>query len=470
VRRHVLALVCTLVVATARAEPALSLEEVLLSVQTHHPLLAAEASAVRAADAESLAARGEFDPQLSVQGRAAALGYYEPKRAEVVLEQPTPYAGSTLYAGYRLGRGNIASYYGEQRTLNGGEVRAGVRVPLLQDRAIDRRRAGLRTADKAKDLSEAGFDRLMLELARDGSAAYFAFVAAGQKLRVADAQLELANQRDAQIAQKVAFGALPQLEALDNQRSILDRTRQRVMAQRSFEKACLDLSLFLRDAEGRPRVLELHSVPELDASLPDALPSGDAEARALVLRPDLRELQLRIALADIDRTLAQNRLLPKLDVFGEVSKDFGAGDSSLGYTLRPAVVELGVALSVPLFLRSARGKLSASEAKLRASEAKLRFARDKARTEVRDVASQIRAAGERAALAARTLDVAQRVAGGERERFELGASSVLFVNLREQAAADAHLALIDAQNELLLARVRTSLVEGKLPNITAARP
>jgi len=42
--------------------------------------------------------------------------------------------------------------------------------------------------------------------------------------------------------------------------------------------------------------------------------------------------------------------------------------------------------------------------------------------------------------------------------------------LREQAAADAHLALIDAQNELLLARVRTSLVEGKLPNITAALP
>jgi outer membrane protein TolC len=456
--------------ATARADATLSLDEVLQSVQTHHPLVAAEAHAVRAADAESLSARGEFDTQLSVQGRAAALGYYDPKRADVVLEQPTPYAGSSLYAGYRIGRGNIAPYYGEQRTLQGGEVRAGVRLPLLQDRAIDRRRAGLRAADKAKDLSEAGFDKLLLELVRDGSAAYFAFVAAGQKLRVADAQLALANQRDGQIAQKVALGALPQIEALDNQRSILDRTRQRVMAKRSFEKACLDLSLFLRDAEGRPRVLDMDAVPELDATPIDALPSGDVEARAMVQRPELRELQLRIDLADIDRTLAQNKLLPKLDVFGEVSKDVGAGDSALGYTLRPVVVEVGVALSVPLFLRSARGKLLASEAKLRASQSKLSFARDKARTEVRDVASQMRAAEERAALAARTLDVAQRVAGGERERFELGASSVLFVNLREQAAADAHLALIDAQNELLLARVRTTLVEGKLPNITAALP
>jgi len=449
-------------VAVREGAPAVALLEVLRSLALHHPLIAAERENVRAAEADVLSARGEFDTVLSVQGRVAPAGYYDPRRADVVVEQPTPFAGASLYAGYRVGRGNIAPYYGEQRTLSGGEVRGGVRVPLLQDRSIDARRAGVRQTELAERASEAGLQKLRLDLERDAVAAYYAWVAAGLKLRVATSLLALAEKRDAQIAEKVALGALPSIEGLDNKRTILERTRQKVAARRAFEKASIDLSLFLRTDDGAPRTLAEAELPNEVPELPSAAVGREESARrALALRPDLSQLALQLKLVDVERTLGENRLLPRLDVFGEVSKDLGRGADDYAYTLRPTVFEAGLALSVPLWLRKARGKLRAVSAKLASAEQKLVFAQQKARAEVDDAHSQRRAAEERTDIAQRAVDTAEQVASGERERFELGASTVLFVNLREQAAADAQMAAIDAQAELGFANARSQLVTGE---------
>jgi outer membrane protein, heavy metal efflux system len=471
VRRLALALCLVGLAARARAAE-LELTTVVDAVARHHPLILAEIASVRAAEADAQAARGEFDTVLSVQGRVAPAGYYDPKRADVVIEQPTPFAGASLYTGYRIGRGNIAPYYGEQRTLDAGEVRGGVRVPLLQDRAIDGRRAGVRAGELGARLSEAARDKLALDLERDAANAYYVWVAAGLKLRVADELLALAEARNAQIAEKVALGALPSIEALDNQRTILERTRQRVAARRAFEKASIDLSLFVRTTDGTPRI---PSPEELPAALPapdePSLPRVQAEQQALSLRPELAQLQLQLELTSVERQLGQNRMLPRLDVFAEVSKDLGAGRSDYAYTLRPTVFETGLALSVPLWQRKARGKLRSLDEKLRAGSEKLGFARDKARAEVQDAYSQLEAARERADVAARAYDTAVKVAAGERERFELGASTVLFVNLREQAAADSQMSAIDAQAELGFARARATLATGtKLRELELALP
>ncbi|HEY6881957.1 MAG TPA: TolC family protein [Polyangiales bacterium] len=439
----------------------LELADVLAAVEKHHPLIAAELASVRAAEADAYAARGEFDTTVSVQGRIAPAGYYDPKRAELVVEQPTPFAGASLYAGYRIGRGNIAPYYGEQRTLDGGELRGGARIPLLQDRAIDARRAGLRSSALATRASEASRDKVALDLERDAASAYFAWVAAGLKLQVSEDLLALAETRKAQIAEKVSLGALPPLEALDNERTILERTRQRVTMRRAFEKASIDLSLFLRDAEGMPRIPSREDLPATIAETEVAQPTRvEAEQRALSLRPELSQLSLQLDLTALERELGQNRLLPRLDVFAEASKDFGGGPANYAYTLRPTVFEAGVSVSVPIWLRKARGKLRAVEQKLEAGEHKLAFAREKARADVQDAYSQLAAARERLEVALRAHETALRVANGERERFEFGASTVLFVNLREQATADAHLSAIDARAELGFAHARVTLATG----------
>jgi len=449
----------------ARAEHpfALRLDDLIESLADHHPLILAERGAVDAANAELLAARGEFDTLVSVQARTVASGYYDPKRVEVVVEQPTPLLGSSLYAGYRVTRGNVAPYYGEQRTLEGGEVRAGARVPLWQDRALDARRAGRDAAQVLRKASERGYAKVVLDLEREAAFAYYAWIAAGQRLAVLDRLVSLAELRETQIGQKVALGALPAIEQLDNRRSVLERKRQRVAAERVLQKAAIDLSLFLRASDGSPRIPDMAELPEDFALQFSARPASKTEAlsRALSNRPELSQQQAWIAAARIESELAANRTAPRVDAFGEVSKDLGPSESELDATLRPTVVEVGVTLSMPLWMRKARGKLDSARAKLRAAEQKAAFVRNKVQSDTLDAWSQLDTARERSALAEQTAEAAREVAQGERERFDLGATTILFVNLREQAAADAEMALIDAQIEAHYAQARLQLAMGQ---------
>jgi len=447
----------------ARERPSLELEQVLHSVRAHHPLLLAERATLARSRAEQLAARGEFDPVLTAQARAAPLGYYDPKRLDVALEQPTPLLGLTVYGGYRITKGKVAPYYGEQNTLDRGELRGGVRLPLLQDLRTDARRAGVRVSDAEARAAEHVVDELLLDLERDGAGAYFAWAAAGQRMRVLEGLVELARFRDEQIRTKVTLGALPRIEQLDNQRSLLERERQMVAARRSFEKACFDLSLYLRDEQGRPRVALGSEVPAEQLREPLGGTRERAERAALAQRPELKAYARQLEAAQVERELAGNRARPRLDAFAEVSRDFGEADPALEPSLRPTALELGATFSLPLWLRKARGKLRAAEAKLRALEEKARFAEDKVQAEVRDAWSQLDAARERAELARRTAELALEVAAGERERFELGAATVLFVNLREQSAADAQMALFDAAAELGFSTIRVLTVMGESP-------
>ncbi len=144
------------------------------------------------------------------------------------------------------------------------------------------------------------------------------------------------------------------------------------------------------------------------------------------------------------RDLAQQRRQPRLDALAEVSRDLGQGDSSLPGT----VLELGVQLSVPLALRDARGQHAASEAQLAVEREQLRLAEDEVRAELSDIASAYQAALERHALLSRLEQNAEQLAAAERRQLELGATSLLFVNLREQGVAEASLARVQAVRAL----------------------
>lgn len=69
---------------------------------------------------------------------------------------------------------------------------------------------------------------------------------------------------------------------------------------------------------------------------------------------------------------------------------------------------------------------------------------DRVNLQVADVHSQLAQAIRRIELAQREHDVAVQVESAERAKFELGESTLLQVNLREQATFDAALRRIDA--------------------------
>ncbi len=307
----------------------LVLVDVLGSIERTHPSIAASRRDGDAARAEVQASAGGFDTAFRTRAAGAPAGYYRNFRVDAVIEQPTPVWGSTVFGGYRIGRGDVPVYDGKLLTNELGEARAGIVVPALRNGSIDRRRANIERADIGQRGADAGIGAAILDTKRTGALRYWEWVAAGTRTKIADALLEVALRRDEQIAKRVERGDLPPIERQENARSILQRQSQKVAQDRAFQQASIELSQFFRSASGVPIVPGAAKVPVLDAPTSWPLETFDAAiAAAYSGRPDLERLALQKAQAKVEVELAKNQRLPALDFQVVVSKDFGDGGRS----------------------------------------------------------------------------------------------------------------------------------------------
>jgi outer membrane protein, heavy metal efflux system len=427
--------------AAAHASPALTLPEVTRSAALRFPLVIAALRDHEAAQGDLLAAAGSFDPTLRASG-TIALGGYPSQRVDVVIEQPTPLWGASVFAGYRLGLGLFPAYDEKIATNRGGEVRGGLRVPLLRDGAIDRRRASISRAELGVELARLGVEQQRLEVTRLAAQRYWDWLAAGRRVAIARAWRDLATARDADLATRLQRGDVPEAERAENERTILQREAQLASMDRALVEAANELSLFLRDAAGAPVTPTIARMP---AALPDPSPTDANGARAdedlaLMRRPDLARLEAQAAQARVDLDLSRNQRLPAVDVIVSGSSDLGPGDAARA---KP-VFEASVMVDVPLPGRAPEGRARAARAITARVDAQASLARDRVVTEVRNAAVSVTTARTRVGLAARELALAERLARAELDRFQLGDSTLLIVNLREQASAEAALRHVDA--------------------------
>lgn len=455
-------------VRTAMAqEPAavrdvLTLREVLDAVAAAHPQLEAARQRVRAAEGDVLAARGGFDPLLRGRGQYAPIGAFPNGRVDVELRQPTPVWGLQVFGGWRLGLGEFAAYDLRAKTAAGGEVRAGVSLPVWQGGPTDRRRADLQVTDLGRGTAEADVAVRQLELERAAARAYWAWVGAGLRRVVQQRLLELAEDRDEAVRRQIAAGNTPDVEGLDNRRAILERKGRVVAADRALEQAALELARHLRDVRGALVVPPPDRLPSAFPEPPAVDPHEAGLADALGRRPELQRLALQRKVAQVELRLARNMRSPRIDVDAYVAKDLGRVAPEFRYLL-PAEFVAGVTIEVPLALRTARGKLRRAEAERARVDAELRWMNDVVAVELHDAHSALVAAHARVGLAREQLQVAHALEQAERRRFELGDSTLLFVNLREQAAADAATQELDALTDYHRAFVDLRVAAGLHP-------
>lgn len=426
----------------------LEFDEVLRSVAAHDPRIRKAIEGLRQAESATTEARGAFDPRLNGNLGLRTGGYYDLRRANVELRQATTLWGSELYFGYRVGLGINERWptYFEDQTLSGGEVRAGVELPIWRGGLIDEPRAKRARAMHLEDAAgyQLSATELNLELAAAG--AYWKWVSAGQKLGVAEALVQLAEERDRQLRRRLAAGSIAEFDVTDNERILLERRAMLVASERAFEQAAFELSLFLRDGQGRSVVPKPNQLPKAPTRTPATEPVEEmVMQRVLACHPDLLRSRAELKAAEVGIRLTKNQLAPELKGLFEYSRDLGdLTGTDLDFTLPGNVYKAGVKLSMPLPFRAERGRVGVARAKVAQNQAELRFLEDSLSAKVRDAASAVRAAQERVELTAGVVGTAAELAEGERRRFDVGASNLIFVNLREQQAAMAKMQLIEA--------------------------
>ncbi|MFO7564062.1 MAG: TolC family protein [Enhygromyxa sp.] len=413
----------------------LTFAEVLDSLGAHDPRLVAARTRVDAAEGRRLAARGGFDGRLALRGLVQPLSYYEYGVVDVRYEQPTPLWGLGVWTGWRLGLGEFPIYEGKLQTAEAGELRVGATLPLWQGGPIDRRRANIRQAELGLERADLELDAAQLRLQAAAAEAYWNWVAAGLALEIERSLLDIARERDAGLRRQIELGALEAIVGKDNRRVVLAREARVVGAEREFQAAALELSLFLRDATGEPLVAGADRLP---LRMPEPAPPGvvdvDAEIEAaLARRPDLAAATQTRAQAQVEVRVAKNLRSPSIDVSAWAAKDIGRGPADL----LPAEFAAAIEIEIPIPLREARGRLQTARAELSRLDAELRFASDRVALEVRDAHFAVTAAFSRAQLAGEQVELARELAEAELRRFTLGAGDLLLVNLRELATATA---------------------------------
>lgn len=414
----------------------MQLTDVINSVHRAFPLVQAAFQERQIANGNQLASWGEFDTKFKASSESGPLGFYETYRNSLGITKPL-YGGGQVFGGYRNGGGDFQPWYEERETNDGGEFKAGVRVPLIRDRDIDARRAAVWRATYDRQIADPVIRAMLIEFSREASFAYWKWVAAGQKVRIGVRWLKLAQDRDDRIARRVEVGDLDNPVLVDNRRAIAKRESKLADSRQQLQQAAVKLSLYLRDENGLPLVPSESSVPEFPLLRDPAPEMLNAEIlRARQNRPQLLALDLQWQQLRVDYAEACNLTRPGLDAQLIGSQDVGQ-PTSKKRDKSEFELEAGLFFDVPLERRKGRGKMVAVQAKMNQVAAKRRMVADKVTAEVQSALAGLLQSQQAALRAREAVALADEMARIERVKFNVGQSDLLKVALREQYALEA---------------------------------
>jgi outer membrane protein TolC len=344
--------------------------------------------------------------------------------------------------GYRVGDGTFPIYDNWYETNSGGEVGVGLEVPLLRDGPIDRRRANIGKAESGLQIADSLIEQRKIELARAAALTYWDWTAARNRIKVYRRLLQVAQERDKQIAERVARGDLPDFDRVDNQRAVLQRQAQLLTAERGVKSAEFALSLFYRNAASEPQSVErFQSLDRIPVPLfAPVHTTNDSVAEAADARPEFKNIKAQSNQNKIELELARNQVLPRLDLRVFSYNDYGTGNPDL----EEPEVKAGLRIEIPLATRTQQGRIDYFESRERKLQFTETFLRERIRADVQDALNALDIARSRVEVASAEVKASEELAQGELKRFNFGDSNLIFVNLREQNAADAQVREVDA--------------------------
>ena len=452
---------------SARDESAageLSLEEVIASVYQSYPLLESALQSRTIADGQQLAAAGGFDLKLKAASENGPAGFYQTYRHSIGLMQPV-YHGGEVFAGYRIGRGDFEPWYLERQTNDGGEFKAGVAVPLARNRRIDSRRAELWRSTYGRQLVEPDIQAQLIGFVQEASYAYWDWVAAGERYRIVDRILFLAEDRTERIRRQVEVEFLDPPELTDNLRLVAERKAKLADAARKVQQTAVKLSLYYRDLGGQPVIVDPETLPVFPD--PTAVTPDDVlfdTQIALEQRPEIGVLNLLQRQLEVDYAEAHNNLRPAIDAVIAGSQDVGLPTSPKN-DKGPFVLDASLFVDVPIQRRKPRGKMQQIEGKIAQLSAKRRLTEDKIVADVQTAYAGLMSAYEQVQQARQAVEHAEDLARRERRNLDEGLSDLLKVTLREQYAVESADKVVEAM--LLYYRTqadyRAALAQDRLP-------
>lgn len=436
---------------TALASEVPTLDAVLASTERHFPTVVAAVADAEAATADLLGARGAFDPRLTSALSAGVVGKDQLVTSSTI-SVPTTLWGMDLAVGHHLGTGTFKSWEGDG-TGPSGELAFDLALPLLAGGFTDSDRTALVVSATRRAEAEARVEARRIEAARAARDAWYKWLGAGEKLRIATSAADVAQRVAAGTQTRVERGDLAPIELLDAQRVLAERQVRVVEAQRDVTIAAARLGLYLRDDAGQPLPPLEHAPPALEPPAAVTTTADEALQAALASRPELAILRQRAEAAQARVRLATVSLMPKLDLKLGLDQPLDKDEKT--------ELKIGALLDVPLLQRTSRGRFDRSWAEQQIVQAETQLAADRVAVEVRTALTTLQTASERVALVEQQAKLAAQLEDATRRGYDAGDRSLFDVYLREQSRLSAESGRVDALVDRHLAEAELLAVLGQ---------
>lgn len=418
------------------AEPT-TLNAVLRSSARHFPSVQAAQAAIAEREGNLLAAEGVFDPRVDGGLYSRLGGYYDGTAADVGFYQSVPFMGAEVFADYSVSGGDFPIYEDQLVTTDFGQARVGVALSLLRDREIDDRRFAVSKAELETRMAEFGLLAEQIDILQQAYIAYARWLISAQLLLAYEELLNIAVVRGAALERQVEAGDVAEILLVENEQAVLQREGLVVESRRQVRLSAERLALFLRDDQGVvvfPNYDQSLVMPVQDEGFLDT-PEEELIEQALLNRPDIAVAKTLQSQFRLEKRIAENLAKPRLDFRVYSARDFGSG------TLRRQGTDTiaDISFSIPLAIRTARGRAASADARLTGVGYELRLLIDEAKRDLRLSLVNLRATTELKEVALRELAVAQRLAEAELRQFEAGTSDYFLLNVRERSLGEAQL-------------------------------
>lgn len=438
-----------------KAQDTLRFDRFMQRVLGQHPAAQATRLLQEQGRLEIRAARGAFDPQLG--------GYYDQKQFQD--KEYWQRYGGELKLPTRLGIGLKAGYdFAEGTYLNpefnmpaNGLWYAGINVPLGQGLFFDEGRAGLRAAQIRQQGYSVQQQQELAELASAAANTYWQWAGAWEQVSLLENALEAAQNRYVLVFGGYEVGELPAIDTLEAGIQLQNLQSQLVGQLQNLQKAEMALAAFSWRSSSEPAPWQQarpQPMPptQLSDSLLVLLPNWPAPDSSQLLQltstaPSLRMYQYKLEELETDRRWKAEKLKPKLDASYNLLSAQDLSEVPAAY--RWDNYKLGASLKFPLLLRQERGNLQLARLKIQRTELQQRQKRIEVRNKLAAQLQSLDLLNEQIALARKTAAGYRRLWEAEIIQFELGESTLFYVNARELKYVESQQKLIELQVKYL---------------------
>lgn len=307
-----------------------------------------------------------------------------------------------------------------------------------------------------------GFTEVLLA---DTETAYWNYVLAKEKIAIFEESLEVARKQREEIEQRIEVGILPEIEVAAARSEEALRVQALINARSQLEDRRLRLLRLISPGPYGHLDWAITTTSELRITPQSVTDLNDRLQLAEQSRPDLNEARLRLQQNRLETIVTRNGILPRLDLFIALGKTGFADtfpDSFREMNGDTYDLTAGVRLSHFLGNRAAQASnLAAFAAKQQAADAVANL-RQLVHLDVRLAVNEVERTRQLIDASRATRIFQEKTVEAEKERFEVGASTVLQIAQAQRDLLLIQIAEIEAIVNYRIALVRLYLAEGSL--------